>query len=489
MWRHRLAVGVGFLLFGGIALAISEEPAKAPSPEPAQGAPASAPIRESAPPAHEVAHGTETAKSEVPHGEPVRAPEPARPSVARAVESVGGVTGISMDTNVMAQMTAANSPEGKTNEVVDEATLQKYRDKLAEARNLITTRQFALAEEKLLKLLDEKVPDTIRKPALLEMGGAVAAENDLPRAQSIYTQYLDRWSSDVRIPEVLLRQGEVFLQMGLEGMALAKFYGVMTAALSLKSDHMDYYRELVLQSQLKIAETYYQMGRYGDAADFYSRLLKQTESVVNRPLIQFRIVHSLSVIGHYDEAAAAAQDFLTHYPTDPQAPETRYYLAQALKGQGQAGESLRQVLAFLQEEKIQSRDHPEVWAYWQQRVGNEIANSFYKEGDYMKALGIYLSLVKLDAAPAWQLPIQYQIGITYEHLLQPQKAMEIYGKILATEKAVGTNTTPTLSAVFEMAHWRNGFIQWQGKARAVNQVLAESVSGSNASATNATAIQ
>ena len=394
-----------------------------------------------------------------------------------------------MDTNVMAQMTAANSPEGKTNEVVDEATLQKYRDKLAEARNLITTRQFALAEEKLLKLLDEKVPDTIRKPALLEMGGAVAAENDLPRAQSIYTQYLDRWSSDVRIPEVLLRQGEVFLQMGLEGMALAKFYGVMTAALSLKSDHMDYYRQLVLQSQLKIAETYYQMGRYGDAADFYSRLLKQTESVVNRPLIQFRIVHSLSVIGHYDEAAAAAQDFLTHYPTDPQAPETRYYLAQALKGQGQAGESLRQVLAFLQEEKIQSRDHPEVWAYWQQRVGNEIANSFYKEGDYMKALGIYLSLVKLDAAPAWQLPIQYQIGITYEHLLQPQKAMEIYGKILATEKAVGTNTTPTLSAVFEMAHWRNGFIQWQGKARAVNQVLAESVSGSNASATNATAIQ
>ena len=161
---------------------------------------------------------------------------------------------------------------------------------------------------------------------------------------------------------------------------------------------------------------------------------------------------------------AAAQDFLAHFPDDPEAPETRYYLAQALKAEGQTGEALRQVMAFLQAEKKSAGNHPEVWAYWQQRVGNEIANSLYKEGDYVKALEIYLSLARLDSAPAWQLPVKYQVGITYEHLLQPEKAVATYNEILARESAVGTNATPDLQAVFEMARWRAGFIRWQGKA-------------------------
>jgi len=40
--------------------------------------------------------------------------------------------------------------------------LDKYRDDLEQARNLINTRQFTTAEVKLVQLLAEKVPDTIR---------------------------------------------------------------------------------------------------------------------------------------------------------------------------------------------------------------------------------------------------------------------------------------------------------------------------------------
>ena len=356
------------------------------------------------------------------------------------------------------------------------AELEKYRGELEQARNLVNTRQFNLAEEKLVRLLAEKVPDTIRQPALLDLGAAVAAENDLPRAQSIYTQYLDRWPTDIHVPEILLRQGEVFRQMGLNDLSLAKFYGVMTAALSLKNDQLDYYRQLVLQAQTEIAETYYQMGRYADAAEFYSRLLLQSDPALNRPLAQFRLVRSLAATSRNPEAVAAAQDFLAHFPDDPEAPETRYYLAQALKAEGQSGEALRQVLAFLQAEKKSSADHPDVWAYWQQRVGNEIANSLYKEGDYVKALEIYMSLAKLDAAPEWQLPVKYQVGITYEHLLQPQKAVAAYTEILKQETAVGTNATPGLQAVFEMARWRVGFIQWQDKALTAAHSLSETAS-------------
>jgi tetratricopeptide (TPR) repeat protein len=359
------------------------------------------------------------------------------------------------------------------------AELEKYRGELEQARNLVNTRQFNLAEEKLVKLLAEKVPDAIRQPALLDLGAAVAAENDLPRAQSIYTQYLDRWPTDIHVPEILLRQGEVFRQMGLNDLSLAKFYGVMTAALSLKNDQLDYYRQLVLQAQTEIAETYYQMGRYADAAEFYSRLLQQPEAALNRPLAQFRFVRSLAATGRNTEAVAAAQDFLARFPDDPAAPETRYYLAQALKAEGQSGEALRQVLAFLQAEKKSARNHPEAWAYWQQRVGNEIGNSLYKDGDYVKALEVYLNLARLDATPDWQLPVKYQIGITYEHLLQPQKAVETYNEIVAREASVGTNAAPGLQALFEMARWRVGFIHWHDQAMAVTHSFSETASITN----------
>ena len=240
----------------------------------------------------------------------------------------------------------------------------------------------------------------------------------------------------------------------------------------------------MLQAQSEIAETYYQMGRYEDAVEFYTRLLKQPADALNRPLLQFRLLRSLAGCGRNKEAVAAAQIFLAHFPEDPEAPETRYYLAQALKAEGQTGEALRQVLAFLQAEKKSTEGHPEVWAYWQQRVCNEIGNSFYKEGDYVKALGIYASLAKLDSAPEWQLPVNYQIGLTYEHLLQPQKAVDTYTQILAAEAAVGTNATPDLQAVFEMARWRAGFLQWQDRAELATRSLSETASMLNRSATN-----
>lgn len=348
---------------------------------------------------------------------------------------------------------------------VDPAVLASFKSRLAAARNLITTRQFNLAGPTLVALLAENVPDEIRQTAMLNLGALAQAENDLPRAQAIFTQFLDRWPGDSRAPEILLRQGAIFRQMGLNNLALAKFYSVMTAALSLKNDQFANYQRLVLQAQVEIAETQYLAGRFTEAADFYTRLLKHIDNSVDRPKIQFRLIRSLIAIGRNEEAAGQAQDFLTRYPDGREAPETRYYLAQSLKAAGQSGEALRQVSIFLREQKSQTQDRPEVWAYWQQRVGNEIGNQLYKEGDYVKALEVYLNLSQLDAAPSWRLPVDYQVGLTYERLLQPQKAMDTYNQILARESTLGTNTTPGLKAVFDMARWRVGFIQWQGKAQ------------------------
>lgn len=45
-------------------------------------------------------------------------------------------------------------------------------------------------------------------------------------------------------------------------------------------------------------------------------------------------------------------------------------------------------------------------------MGNEIGSELYQEGDYVKALPIYLALTQLDSAPVWQFPVRYQVALT-----------------------------------------------------------------------------
>jgi tetratricopeptide (TPR) repeat protein len=153
-------------------------------------------------------------------------------------------------------------------------------------------------------------------------------------------------------------------------------------------------------------------------------------------------------------------------------PEVRYYLAQALKALGRDNEALEQVLMCLKQQKAISGNDPAVWLYWQQRVGNELANQLYHEGDYVQALEIYVDLAQLDSSPSWQIPVYYQMGLTYEKLSQPQKAADTYNKILACESQVGTNATPGMQAVFDMAQWKVNFLKWQQNAQTVDQALA-----------------
>ena len=369
--------------------------------------------------------------------------------------------------------------------LTNSAATSSYGSDLAMAAYYKKTAQPEKAEPILIDLLSADVPVAVQKQALLDLGDVVRDENDLPRAQTIYAQFLNRWPDDPRTPEVYLRQGEIFRQMGLTDMALGKFYSVMASALALKNDQFAYYQKLVLQTQVEIAETHYLMGHYVDAADFYARLLQNPDPGLNRPQIEFRLVRSLAILGKNEEAVGEAQDFLSRFPDADQVPEVRYYFAQALKAQGRDNDALQQVLLCLKQQKAKSGNDPAVWTYWQQRVGNELANQLYHEGDYVQALEIYVDLVQLDSSAAWQVPVYYQMGLTYEKLMQPQKATDTYNKILACETGAGTNATPGMTAIFDMARWRTNFLSWQQNAQTVDQSLA-AAAAAMANLTNST---
>ncbi len=369
-------------------------------------------------------------------------------------------------------------PEGAAQKKLAPKPEEDFQTRLKIARHHRLARQYPEAIAEYVAVLQGAAPEALQRTALLEMAQMAQEQNDLARAQQIYAQGLARWPHDAGVPEILLRQGLVYRQMGLHDLAIAKFYSVMTSALVLKPETFDYYQQLVLRAQNEIAETQYDLGNYAEASESFSRLLKLESPPTNRSTIQYRLVRCLAALGRRGDALTQGRDFLERYPQAPERPEVHFLCATALKECGRSTEALQQVLALLQEQHARSGADPQTLAWWQRRAGNEIANQFYQEGDSMKALDIYLSLAALDPAPEWQLPVWYQAGLVFERLNQPAKAVEYYGNIVRREKEVDSTAPPSLKAVLEMAKWRKDFLTWHGHTEAATVALRSSVRGS-----------
>jgi tetratricopeptide (TPR) repeat protein len=302
---------------------------------------------------------------------------------------------------------------------------------------------------------------------LLELALMAEEQNDLTKAQQVFAQYLQRWPTDPSGPEILLRQGLLYRRMGTPTLALAKFYAVMTSALTLKYGSVEYYQRLVLHAQTEIADTYYLQGKHEETIEFFQRLLKQGSPELNRRQVQFKLVRSFAALGRHTETIAQAQDYLERHPQSAEEPELRFLMAAAFKALQQAADARQQVLRLLQAPPAAGAT-PEAdrtnRVYWQQRAGNEIANQLYLEGDYVNALEIYTTLAALDTAPAWQLPAWYQMGLIYEKLQQPRRAADTYSRIAAREKELASRATPGLKALLDMARWRTDFLNWHAQA-------------------------
>ncbi len=362
---------------------------------------------------------------------------------------------------------------------IERIKLEVLQSRLSQGRAQRRERDFPQAERTLASLLAQEAPMEIQRGAMLELALAAQDQRQYGRAQQIYSQFLQKFHEDPSVPEVLLRQGLLYRDMGAPVLGLTKFYAVMSAALNLKLDRLAYYQRLVLQAQTEIAETYYAEGRFEEAADFFGRLLKLDERDLNREQILYKLVRSWSAAGKAAETRTQAGLFLAQFPQSPQVYEVRFLLADALKRLDLKKEAREQVLDLLREQQTSPNADPELIAYWRQRTGNELANQFYQEGDFLRALEIYLRLAELNPASGWRCPALYQAALSYERLRQPGKADELYTRLLEEGKTAAATAPPaSLANVLEMARWRQERLGWQAKAEAANQEISQSASTS-----------
>lgn len=434
-----------------------------PGPAAPAAPPATAPHGD-APPAKPKA--TPKTGAEAPHAEatPV-APPPAKSPVPAPRAEVA---------NQIAEGLVNPDSEASTTKETSE-----FAPMLEEARKYRREGDRARASHLLSSLLDSTAPSEVKRPAMMEMAMVSQDEGNLSRAQQILSQYIQLNPQHPTIVEAYLRQGMIYRQMGATGLAIAKFYSVMTSALNLRLEQLEYYQRLVLQAQTEIADTYYLEGRWEEAKDFLNRLLKMDSPHLNRSQVHFKLVRTFAAMGKPEQTVAQGLAFITRHPDAAEVPEVRFLVASAFKKQGRNDEALRQVLLLLESQQAVARENPQSWSYWQKRAGNEIANQLYQEGDFLGTLEIYQHLAGIDSSGPWQVPVWYQIGLVYERLQQPEKARGMFTNILARELEVtGTNGTPGLQAVVDMARWRLGHLSWLQNAQAQSTTLLQSTPAS-----------
>ncbi|HEY1171434.1 MAG TPA: tetratricopeptide repeat protein [Verrucomicrobiae bacterium] len=389
------------------------------------------------------------------HSENHAEPKPAALAPPAAVMNVAAKTTdakLVADLPVSANLHASAQPRLNPTE--------EYETQLNLGRNLRQEKDWQQAEQVLGKLAQSLAPISLKRDALIELGLIAEESQNLVRAQQVYAQFLAMFPDDPVGPEIYLRQGLIYRQMGAPNMALGKFYAVMSMALNLKQDNLQHYQYLVLRAQTEIADTYYLRGSYQEAADFFKRLLKLQDESLNKPQIAGKLIRTLSALQRNEETVAQANLFLESYPESADIAEIRFLLADTLRRLGRNNEATTQVMTLLSGQQSQAGAQPELWRYWQQRTGNEIGNQLYKNGDYLNALEIYSRLTELDSSPVWQAPLFYQIGLANEKLEQSARAANAYQKVLDVSTALGTNATPAVNLVVDMSRWRLGQIKW-----------------------------
>ena len=449
-----------------VALAAPPPPPPAPAPAPASAVPAGPAPPSVAPAAPPVTHTAPTASPNHPFAQ-----SPGHPTATVPDEYDFKIKAATDSNNVpfhlealVKSSTNLVSKADALRQSLKQRQLADYQTQLDLARQCRREKNLPRAINLLIELVEGDAPAGFKRPALYELALAHHEDRQLVRAQQIFAQYLKLYDDDPMTPEIFLRQGMIFREMGVSTLAIGKFYAVMTSALNLQQDKIDYYKTLVLHAQTEIADTYFQQASFTQAADFYQRLLKLSGTELNRPQIQFKLIRSLAQLERHLEAIGQGKALVSRHPDAPEVPETRYQIAMSLKALNRNSEALQEVLALLQTQQSVAANDPANWAYWQQRTGNEIANHFYKENDNLNALVIYQNLAPISPAAAWQLPAWYQTALVYERLRQPQQALETYARILQRSPEADPKTNPGLAAVVAMARWRKDYLTWHGVA-------------------------
>jgi tetratricopeptide (TPR) repeat protein len=319
------------------------------------------------------------------------------------------------------------------------------------------------AERTFADALSLNAPLPAKRELLLRMVQLYENAGDPLRAIAVMEKYLRDVPDDRDHPQLLIRLGLLYRETGAFSAATGRFYQVLNSTLRLAAEDVGANRRIATKARLEIADTYMMQGILDEAQKFYSLLQLLDLEAPDRERVQFRggqLQHARKLWLPAERELAA---FLQAFPESSFAAEARYLRAKALKELGRKDEAVQEVVALLRgQEHATDPALAKTVAYWKRRTGNELANTFYEQGDILGALSIYQALARASEEPSWRWPAVYQVGLCFERLHLPQRAAEAYKVIVAPDPAPPADAplSETLVSLQGMAQWRLDHLDW-----------------------------
>ena len=326
----------------------------------------------------------------------------------------------------------------------------------------------------------EKVKEETRKLTLLELAHlreAAAAKDPegghLERALQLLSEFVERYPRDMAIPEVLLRQGHLMSQLALKDEAIEKFYLVLRAVPRLEGVNLMYSRRLVLMAQSAIADTMAEVGRHAEAVDLYARILQSKSEEVAAETVRIKQLRSVRESAGNPAVVTGARKFLEEFPESEYIPETRYILGSALQKQGDRPGAMEQYQLLLEAIELAPEEQRARWKPWKLKVGNELANQFFLEGDTASALVLYRGLAGAHGDARNRQVLLYQVGLCEERLGQTSAAMKTYSEILKMKEVPGSPTNSvSLQMLQNMAGLRIAVLDSEAQSKRIKDDAA-----------------
>lgn len=362
------------------------------------------------------------------------------------------------------------------NREYDKAEIDKS---LRQAEVATKTANWQLAEDLYLRVLTYDLIEEDRRDVLFRMIKLYEASGASAKQVAVLEKFCDMYPSDPTLPQVFIRVGIVYREMGLYKLALARFYSVLNYALRIDENQIEEYKKLSMRAQLEIADTHFMMGEYKDAIGFYEKLRLLDISAQDRVYVTFQMAYSYYLLGENPKAIMSFRKFIEKYPESEMSAEATFLLSNTYSRMGRTYEAAGIVMKLLGSQDAQQR--PDDWVYWQRKAGNQLANDFFKLGDYASALSIYQALRDLSDEASWQWPILYQTGLCFEHLKMNEKAIESYNVIIEwpnegrlPQREIAMRDS-SLKSIYEMATWRLENIGWKKEsAKELEKLLDKS---------------
>lgn len=339
--------------------------------------------------------------------------------------------------------------------------IYRWRLKIREALSQYKLNNQVKAEGLLQNILRESTNYVIQIECLKNLANFAEIEKKYSRAQQIYSQLIARFPKGIEVPEILFRQGRLHRKMGADALAISKFYAVLSTVLVVPNGKTNRYKTLVLLAQTEIAESYFLEGNFKEAAVFFKRILKLQDPELNEAKIRYKLIKSVAQLGLHQEVIAEGRQFISKYTNIIESAEVRFMMSDSFRRTGRVRDALEQTLRLLTFARHNTDTNEDLWVYWQQRTGNDLANQLYNEGDYLNALQVYKTLANLQDSLIWQVPAWYQVGLVYERLGQTKESTNIYENILLKVKEIDEKElSPSLQIIFDSAKWRLENIRW-----------------------------